>query len=698
MHAIGLKSTKSHNGSQPITKNGSGASSSTVTNGSGSGSGSTSATSEDQVIPKRPHSLSATFKNLFIKPKPETALENDKIRQVSSINDNGNRPSVNTSSRQSSPPTSQPQTPAGPKRSISSSSNHKILKSPQPVAISPVSPNIQPLGSRSAGIDGIASKKPNLPTFTEEGSENSIQDPIPPTIRKPSDVYIPTLKDIGGGISRGRNEKITSPNSQPRSRSQSLAKIPQIIPSNHNINPNSSTNIGLNHQQNTIIGTIKLYENGQHEHILKSRKVLEKLPNSTGILSGFLKKSSTSIKNEVAFSLLPEQNRSDFQRRLSIQSSKLEESLNEFSSDEEHLAGSSSSESENESDDYDDDDDYDEANPTRSAAIGDAQLKLINRLVEKINNEEEPSLNFKNYKLSDKYGKPQGIIGKGAYGLVKLVSKIDSATKKEISYAVKELKKRDKEDSNQFSTRLTSEFVISNALDHLNIVKTLDLMKSSTGAYCEIMEYCSAGDLYTLILSTNGDGLHYIESDCFIKQILKGLSYMHSKGVAHCDIKPENILLTTSGVAKISDFGTSAVFRTAWEKECHFSSGACGSEPYVAPEEFVVKEYDPRFADVWSTGVVYLTMNTGGYVWEIAKNSDELYIDYLEQRPQKQEKFGKFKPIESMKSGEYYKSRKLTLYQMLDPNPKSRLTTKEVLNSLWMQNTNLCEAAKTGYH
>lgn len=597
--------------------------------------------------PKRPHSLSTSFKNLFIKsPK----LEEPTATIPSSSTTRVRSPSrTHEQKLENIPPIESPQPPP-PAITIPLQSNSKssgALRSPP-----------------------LRSKKPALPTFAEEGSDNNyinIHDNDIPTISKPSDVYLPSDPNLG---TRGRENEQAAPRSN-RSRSQSRMK-----------NNPSFTNIA-----SSVVGTVRIYENGCHEHILKSRKVLEKIPSSTGILSGFLRKSSTSIKNDVAFSLLPEKNRMDFQRRLSIQSSKLE--------DDSDVSSEDASGSENEEGELDDEE-YEES--PSSAAIGDSQLRLINRLVEQITNDEDPSISTKNYKLTDKYGKPQGIIGKGAYGLVKLVSNIDTATKKEIFYAVKELKKKDKEDANHFSTRLTSEFVISNALNHMNIVKTIDLMKNSSGAYSEIMEYCSAGDLYTLILATNGEGLHYLEADCFMKQIMRGLAYMHSKGVAHCDIKPENILLTTSGVAKISDFGTSAVFRTAWEKECHFSSGACGSEPYVAPEEFVVKEYDPRYVDVWSAGVVYLTMSTGGYVWEIAKDEDDgLYQKYIDSRP-RNGKTGTFEPIESIKSGAYYKSRKATLYAMLDPNPTTRMTSQEVLKSSWLQNTVVCEAALSDYH
>lgn len=71
--------------------------------------------------------------------------------------------------------------------------------------------------------------------------------------------------------------------------------------------------------------------------------------------------------------------------------------------------------------------------------------------------------------------------------------------------------------------------------------------------------------------------------------MIAGVSYLHSMGVAHRDIKPENLLLDVNDVLKITDFGVSDVFRMCWEKTTHLSKGLCGSEPYIAPEQFEPK-------------------------------------------------------------------------------------------------------------
>lgn len=116
-----------------------------------------------------------------------------------------------------------------------------------------------------------------------------------------------------------------------------------------------------------------------------------------------------------------------------------------------------------------------------------------------------------------------------------------------------------------------------------NIVETVDLVQDEQAHWCEVMEYCPGGDLYAAIKKGN---MSSVTINSYFKQILSGVSYLHSMGVAHRDIKPENLLLDAKGHVKITDFGVSDVFRMCWEKTTHLSKGLCGSEPYIAPEQF----------------------------------------------------------------------------------------------------------------
>lgn len=108
-------------------------------------------------------------------------------------------------------------------------------------------------------------------------------------------------------------------------------------------------------------------------------------------------------------------------------------------------------------------------------------------------------------------------------------------------------------------------------------------MQDQDAKWCEVMEFCPGGDLYNAIRK---GGMSPAEVECCFKQILTGVGYLHAQGVAHRDLKPENIFFDAKGQIKIGDFGASTVFRLPWETTIHKSSGLCGSEPYIAPEQF----------------------------------------------------------------------------------------------------------------
>jgi len=233
--------------------------------------------------------------------------------------------------------------------------------------------------------------------------------------------------------------------------------------------------------------------------------------------------------------------------------------------------------------------------------------------------------------LSEKYGKPQEVIGKGSFGIVRIAHKTEPKVSGEKLFAVKEFKKHSNEPAKKYIKRLTSEFCISSSLHHINVIDTLDLLQDTQGNYCEVMEYCSGGDLYSLIISSGG--LEPDEGNCFFGQLINGVKYLHDNGVAHRDLKPENLLLTSIGCLKITDFGNAECFRMAWETKPHLSRGVCGSEPYIAPEEFKENWFDPRLVDVWACGIIYMSMITGRLFWRIAKEKEDCNFKvYLEAK------------------------------------------------------------------
>ncbi|KAF8188299.1 kinase-like domain-containing protein [Mycena galopus ATCC 62051] len=228
--------------------------------------------------------------------------------------------------------------------------------------------------------------------------------------------------------------------------------------------------------------------------------------------------------------------------------------------------------------------------------------------------------------LSKKYGVCAKVaIGKGATSVVRLAHKWDR-TEGDKMYAVKEFRKRRKtETEKEYVKKLTAEFCISSTLHHVNIVETVDLVQDEAGRWCEVMEFCPGGDLYAAIKK---GGMSPSEAECCFKQILNGVGYLHSQGVAHRDLKPENLFFDTTGHLKIGDYGASTVYRLPWEATIHMSTGLCGSEPYIAPEQFLGKPYDARLVDIWACGIVYYCLHFQELPWRAAQQSDQLYAAY----------------------------------------------------------------------
>lgn len=101
------------------------------------------------------------------------------------------------------------------------------------------------------------------------------------------------------------------------------------------------------------------------------------------------------------------------------------------------------------------------------------------------------------------------------------------------------------------------------------------------------MEYCSGGDLFSLITESQ-EGLSEPLARAFAEQMLSALAYCHAMGIVHRDVKPENFLLEQNddeGVAtlKLADFGIATHVRSV---ESQQEGVVNGSVPYMAPELF----------------------------------------------------------------------------------------------------------------
>ncbi|GAA5834747.1 hypothetical protein JCM11251_003652 [Rhodosporidiobolus azoricus] len=237
-----------------------------------------------------------------------------------------------------------------------------------------------------------------------------------------------------------------------------------------------------------------------------------------------------------------------------------------------------------------------------------------------------PPLGENHAHLQKKYGKWGKILGSGAGGTVRLIRR----SKDHTVYAVKEFRaKRAGETEREYVKKVTAEFCIGSTLHHPNIIETVDII-SDHGHYYEVMQYAEF-DLFSIVMSGR---MTRPEIYCVFKQIVDGVDYLHSMGLAHRDLKLDNCVMMHDNTVKIIDFGTAVVFRYPDQKPVK-ATGVVGSDPYLAPEVIAKKEYDPRLTDVWSVAIIFMCMILRRFPWKLPDTkNDASYRLYVSSHPE----------------------------------------------------------------
>ena len=276
-------------------------------------------------------------------------------------------------------------------------------------------------------------------------------------------------------------------------------------------------------------------------------------------------------------------------------------------------------------------------------------------------------------------------LGKGSFGEVFLTKKLKSPQ----LYATKKIPCSNLK-SNEFTKYLNNEINIMKKLDHKNIVKLYDLIKTPNNLYI-IMEYINGGNLLKYLSDyklSHGAPFPQKMIQYFVKQIVDGLIHMHSKDILHRDMKLDNILLSfppdikkedwdyTKAQIKIIDFGLSTQLRHYLTKDQDRKTqaeSAVGTPMYMDP--IILNKYDKHGGikkfqlydekcDIWSLGAITYEMLTGQNLF-IARDLPDL--------------------INQVKKGNYYLNVKdlsseiiSFLNCMLQYVPKKRLSAQEL--------------------
>jgi len=196
--------------------------------------------------------------------------------------------------------------------------------------------------------------------------------------------------------------------------------------------------------------------------------------------------------------------------------------------------------------------------------------------------------------------------GEGGYGAT--FAAADKATGEALAVKVIDMRKMRPE-------AIRKECQILENLTHPNVIHQKGHGPGPTNTkyasfYFIFMELASGGELFDQVIDRGANAMPEPVARGFFCQLLDGVAYLHAAGVAHRDLKLENVLLTSTGEVKLIDFGLSHVYQRLADGTPDRSplTHRCGTPAYAAPELLFGRCYDGMQADIWSLGVCLFAM------------------------------------------------------------------------------------------
>ncbi|XP_054632438.1 death-associated protein kinase 2 isoform X1 [Dunckerocampus dactyliophorus] len=265
-------------------------------------------------------------------------------------------------------------------------------------------------------------------------------------------------------------------------------------------------------------------------------------------------------------------------------------------------------------------------------------------------------------------------LGSGQFAVVRRCTEKSTS----LEYAAKFIKKRQSRASRRGVRReeIEREVDILQQIQHPNVVALHDVYENRTDVVL-ILELVSGGELFDFL--ARKESLCEEEATQFIKQILDGVQYLHSKRIAHFDLKPENIMLLDRNVSlpriKIIDFGLAHKMEAGADFKNIF-----GTPEFVAPE---IVNYEPLGleADMWSIGVITYILLSGA-------------SPFLGET--KQETLGNISAMSYEFDEEFFSNTselaKSFITQLLVKDTRKRMSIKDALNHPWIKPHNSRQA------
>ncbi|CAD8070156.1 unnamed protein product [Paramecium sonneborni] len=169
---------------------------------------------------------------------------------------------------------------------------------------------------------------------------------------------------------------------------------------------------------------------------------------------------------------------------------------------------------------------------------------------------------------------------------------------------------------------LLKEVHILRQLQHSNIIELHEVFETKTQIFL-VFDYLTGGDLTNFI--NNNQLLEEEQIKKIMMELLNALFYMHSKGIFHRDIKPQNLLLRKKGQITdlvIADLGLADYYR----KDGKYMFTRCGTPGYVAPEILLDNPYDFK-VDIYSLGALLYVILTGKPLFKGATQTETIQLN-----------------------------------------------------------------------
>ncbi|XP_041956857.1 death-associated protein kinase 1 [Alosa sapidissima] len=273
---------------------------------------------------------------------------------------------------------------------------------------------------------------------------------------------------------------------------------------------------------------------------------------------------------------------------------------------------------------------------------------------------------FKQENVEDQYNIGEEL-GSGQFAVVRKCRKKSTG----VEYAAKFIKKRRSKSSRRGVSKddIEREVSILKEIQHPNVITLHDVFENKSDVIL-ILELVAGGELFDFLAEK--ESLTEEEATEFLKQILDGVLYLHSKRIAHFDLKPENIMLLNRSAPhpriKLIDFGLAHKIDFGNDFKNIF-----GTPEFVAPE---VVNYEPLGleADMWSVGVITYILLSGASPF-LGDN--------------KQETLANVSAVDYEFDEEYFSNTsglaKDFIKRLLIKDPKKRMTIQDSLQHPWIK-------------